>query len=82
LTQACSIAGIALDVTGTSIWDFLTHILKFFNVFRELVADSFMQAIVTEEFKTQSFFNFTLDGIFRLPHWFYSAGYSFTCIIS
>ena len=65
LTQACSIAGIALDVTGTSTWDFLSHILKFFNIFRELVADSFMQAIVTEGFKTRSFFDIRLDGIFR-----------------
>jgi len=82
MSQACSIAGMAMDVTGTSVWDIITHVPKFLGVFWDQVVNSFTQAVFVDNFKNRSFFDLTLDGIFSLPHWFYSVGYSFTCIIS
>ena len=81
LLQACRIAGIAFEVTGISFWDFVTNVFRFIRVFLDLLGNSFMQEIVTENLKNRSFFDLSLSGIFSLPHWFYSAGYSFTCII-
>jgi len=82
LSQACQIAGMVLDVTGTSLWGFVTDVVKFIGVFFDLLGNSFLQEIAMENLRNRSFFDFSLTGIFSLPQWFYSIGYSFTCIIS
>ena len=82
MVQVCSIAGIAMHVTGTSVLDILSHAPKFLHLFWDQVVNSFMHAVFPENLKTRSFFDLSLDSILSLPHWFYSAGYTFTCIIS
>ena len=82
MSQVCSIGGMAMNVTGTSVWDILSHVPKFMGVFWDQVVNSFANAVFPENFKNRSFFDLTLDGVISLPHWFYSAGYSLTCIIS
>ena len=82
MPQVCSIAGLAMDATGTSFRDVLLHIQHFLGLFWDQVVHSFRQAVFPENLKDRSFFNLTLDGLLSLPHWFYSSGYSFSCIIS
>lgn len=82
MSQVCSIAGIAMNATGTSAWDILSHVPKFLHLFWDQVVNSFMHAVFPEDLKNRSFFDLSLDSIISLPNWFYSAGYSFTCIIS
>lgn len=82
LAQICNIAGIALDITGTSFGELISAGYRFIRVFLDLLGNSFLQEFVTENLRNRSFFDFSVSGIFGFPHWFYSAGYSFTCIIS
>lgn len=82
LAQACNIAGMALDITGTSFGDLISGGFKFIGIFLDLLGNSFMQEFVTENLRNRPFFDLSLSGVFSLPHWFYSAGYSFSCIIS
>lgn len=81
LAQVCNVAGMTVEVTGTSVWDFFSGLFEFFRLFFQLLGNSFLHEVITDNLKNQSFFDLGLSGVFRLPRWFYSAGYSFTCII-
>jgi hypothetical protein len=81
LTQACRYAGIAFDTAGIAPGDIISGILNYIKMFWNLISESFMREIAIEYSKNRSFFDFSLSGAFSLPHWLFSVGYSFTCII-
>lgn len=82
MSQVCSVAGISMDITGTSVWDVLSHVPQFLHLFWDQVVHSFMHAVFPENFRSRSFFDNGLDSLVSLPHWLYSIGYSFTCLLS
>ena len=81
MSQVCSIAGISMGITGTSIWDVLSHVPQFLHLFWDQVVHSFMHAVFPEDLKSRSFFDIGLDSLVSLPYWLYSVGYSVTCIL-
>ena len=81
LTQACYYAGIALDVSGASGWNIISHAMNFINVIWDLLSNSFVQEVLKERAANRSFMDFSLSSIFSLPYWVLSIGYSFTCIV-
>ncbi len=81
LTQACYYAGIAMDVTGVSGWNIISHAMNFINVIWDLLSNSFVQEVLKERATNRSFMDFSLSSTFSLPYWVLSIGYSFTCIV-
>ena len=73
LSQACNVAGMSPDSGG---------IISFITTYLELLGSSFLQVVLSVNSGGRSFFDLGLSGIFNLPNWFFSAGYSFTCIIT
>jgi hypothetical protein len=81
LTQACYYAGIAIDAAGISPWNIIDYGLNFISVFWDLISDSFVKELALDNIKNRSLWDFNLTGAFSLPNWFFSASYSFTCMV-
>jgi hypothetical protein len=81
LTQACYYAGIAMDITGVSGWNIISHAMNFIDVMWDLLSNSFVQEVMKERAMNRSFLDFSLSSIFSLPYWILSIGYNFTCLI-
>lgn len=82
LSQACYYAHIALDAAGVSPGDIVGHVLNHLSVFWNMVSDSFVKQVTMAYSHNRSFFDFSMAGAFGLPHWFFSLGYNFSCVIS
>jgi len=81
MSAACHYAHATLDVAGISGWDMLTHLGKVFEVFRDLISNSFIQEVSSKYASGRPFMDFGPEGLFRLPHWIFNIGYSFVCVI-
>jgi hypothetical protein len=81
LTQACYYAGIAVDAAGISPGDIIDYGLNFISVFWDLISDSFVKELALDNIKNRSLWDFNLTGVSSLPNWFFSASYSFTCMV-
>lgn len=81
LSQVCNLAGMVVDITGNSFTDIISGSSRFLGTFMDLLVDSFMDEVIRGNSTGRAFLDLSLSGIFNLPNWLFSAGYSFSCII-
>ena len=79
-TQPCHYARLALDAAGIASGDIVGYVLNHLSVFWDLVSDSFVRQVMDVYSHNRSFLDFSVSGAFGLPHWFYSLGYSCSCL--
>lgn len=78
LTQACHVANVTMETFGMTGGDVLSYMARYFDVLRDLVSDSFMRNVMAEGHRP--FVDVSVDGLLRLPHWFFDLGYGFSCL--
>ena len=80
MTQACAYAHAVLETASVSNGSVLSYIYGHIGAFWDILADSFKQQVAAGHAGSRHFLDFGQNGLFRLPHWLLTLGYTFSCI--
>ncbi len=80
LISICLYVGMALKVINISSPDIISYTIDFSRFLWDLMSNSFVQQILSENTNRQDFLHFNLLSTFRFPYWVQNLGYSLTCI--
>lgn len=78
--QACQAANMALNAAGIGNQDIFSRLIDHFDVFWDLLSESFRRQVAMEYATSRPFLDFGASGFFNLPYWFFNCGYYFSCI--
>lgn len=80
LTQACHMANVTMETFGMTGGDVVSYMVKYFDVLWDLVSRSFMDNVMAGGHRP--FVDVSVDGLLRLPHWFFDLGYGVSCLVA